>query len=192
MTWKCDQVKPVCGRCARLEIPCIGCGQRRFKFVEESQLVTVKPISSSGVYASRPVTFESISWAPSNEATMIMSAFCSALDIKDARYDLGVYGAFMNDIPRRLGTNAALDASVRATTSVFQAVQRRTQTVESLEDYGKALAVLGNTLNNPAEAHTANTLCAMYLMMVCQVGSKVRLCRYKELTSELGLGWPKR
>lgn len=188
ITEKCDQVKPACGRCSRLEIACIGCGQRRFKFVEGSQLVTVNPNLGSIVPAGRSATFESISWAPSNEATMTMSAFCSALGIKDARYDLGVYGAFMKDIPRRLGTNAALDASVRATTSVFHAVQCRTQTVESLEDYGKALVVLGTTLNDPVQARTANTLCAMYLMMVCQVRRQFCLCRYRKLIHGLGLG----
>jgi hypothetical protein len=185
---KCDQVKPACGRCTRLEIACIGCGQRRFKFVEETQLVAVKPSSGGIVLASPQATFQAISWAPSNESTMIMNAFCSALGIKDARYDLGVYGAFMQDIPRRLGTNAALDASVRATTSVFRSVRCRTQTVESLEDYGKALVVLGTTLNDPVEANTANTLCAMYLMMVCQVRSRFRVCRNRKLIHELGLG----
>ncbi len=172
-TAKCDQAKPACSRCTRLEIPCIGCGQRRFKFVDETQSVVVcKPKSARRSPQPDVPRYERISWSPSNESTMIMGAFCSALRITDVRYDLGVYGTFIKDIPRRIGTNAALDASVKAITSTYSAVHKRSKTVESLEHYVDALEVLRNTLNDPMEAGSANTLCAMYLMMVCQVSSR--------------------
>ncbi|KAH7372138.1 hypothetical protein BKA64DRAFT_689172 [Cadophora sp. MPI-SDFR-AT-0126] len=173
---KCDQAKPSCSRCTRLEIPCIGCGQRRFKFVDESQsqVVACKPKSAPRSTQPQVPAYERVTWSPSNESTIIIGAFCSALRITDVRYDLGVYGTFIKDIPRRIGTNAALDASVRAITSTYSAVHTRNKTVESLEHYVDALEVLRNTLNDPVEAGSANTLCAMYLMMVCQgwVGDK--------------------
>ncbi|KAH6718417.1 hypothetical protein BKA61DRAFT_545555 [Leptodontidium sp. MPI-SDFR-AT-0119] len=173
---KCDQAKPKCARCARLEIDCIGSGQRRFKFVDESQSQLVVCKSKSPTRSPRPhvPAYERISWSPSNESTMIMGAFCSALRITDVRYDLGVYGTFIKDIPRRIGTSDALDASVRALTSTYSAVHTRSKTVDALEHYVDALEVLRNTLNDPDEAGSANTLCAMYLMMVCQgwIGEK--------------------
>ncbi|KAH7311050.1 hypothetical protein BKA65DRAFT_441444 [Rhexocercosporidium sp. MPI-PUGE-AT-0058] len=173
---KCDQAKPKCSRCTRLEIDCIGCGQRRFKFVDESQsqLVVCKPKSPTRSPRPNIPAYERISWSPSNESTMIMGAFCSALQITDVRYDLGVYGTFIKDIPRRIGTSVALDASVRAMTSTYSAVHTRSKTVDALEHYVDALEILRNTLSNPDEAGSANTLCAMYLLMVCQgwVGEK--------------------
>ncbi|KAK0105065.1 hypothetical protein ONS95_004570 [Cadophora gregata] len=189
---KCDQAKPSCSRCTRLEIPCIGSGQRRFKFVDESQsqVVVCKPKSDPSSPRPQLPAYERISWSPSNDSTMIMGAFCSALRITDVRYDLGVYGTFIKDIPRRLGTNAALDASVRAVTSTYSAVHTRSKTVESLEHYVDALEVLRNTLNDPVEAGSANTLCAMYLMMVCQV-STLRSLRHMQVqnTDETLQGW---
>ncbi|KAH6698283.1 hypothetical protein BKA61DRAFT_709941 [Leptodontidium sp. MPI-SDFR-AT-0119] len=151
---KCDQSKPLCARCTRLEIPCVGGGQRRFKFIEEQ---------------SRTHYVE-VFWTPSSDRTMMMGAFCSALGVTDVRYDLSVYGGFLKDIPKRLGTNTALDASVEAMTDAFQGMHSLSQkrSVAALKSYGHALKTLRESLNDPAESSSANTMCAVYLMLICQ------------------------
>lgn len=128
-----------------------------------------KSPSRTAVALHVPQNTHAISWAPSNQSTLVMARFCSVLGITDARYDINVYGSFMKDVPSRLGSNPALDASVRATLSIYSAVHARNQSVESLALYGKALEALRRVLMDPAGSRSANTLCAMYLMMVCQV-----------------------
>ncbi|KAL2062053.1 hypothetical protein VTL71DRAFT_6319 [Oculimacula yallundae] len=168
---KCDQKKPHCGRCTRLEIDCVGSGQRRFKFVDESpsQLALVKPKSPTQSPQKEITAYERISWLPSSDSSMMIGAFCSALEVTDVRYDLGVYGTFMRDIPRRIGSSVALDASIRAVTSTYSSLQTRSKTVDALECYVDGLEVLRKTLcaHDPSQTMSANNLCAMYLMMVC-------------------------
>lgn len=99
------------------------------------------------------------------------SAFVSALEVTDLRYNLTCYGGFLKGIPRRLGTNDALDASVGALTSAFSSLHTRRQSPETLARYVHALKTLRIILDDPAKARAANTLCAMYLIMICQVSA---------------------
>lgn len=110
---------------------------------------------------------------PSNEATVITSTFIHRLEIKDPKYDLTSYGIFMKDLPRRLGTSAALDASVSAFLSAYLSVPSRQQQPEALVKYGNALKSLRDSLQDPVESGSINTLCAIYLIMVCQVCSSL-------------------
>lgn len=115
--------------------------------------------------------FTTITWAPSSESTMMTSAFCSVLGVTDVRYNLSVYGEFLKDIPRRLGTNAALDASVGAVIATFPDVysSSRRRSVKAYEGYGHALKVLRECLNDPVQAGSVDTICAVYLILLCQV-----------------------
>lgn len=108
---------------------------------------------------------------PTNQMTMVASAFAATLEVSDLRYDLCCYGEFMKDIPRRLGTNDALDASVSALTLAFSSLHTRRVTTEMFVKYGQALKALRTCLCDPAKAQTAETLCAIYLTMICQVGT---------------------
>lgn len=166
---KCDQGQPSCSRCTRLDVACIGCGQRRYKFVG-NQLVAAKLTSrGQAVFQTLPFTVQVISLTPSNESTMLAGAFCSALKVTDVRYDLSVYGEFFKGIPRRLGSNAALDASVNALITTFASVHSKQQSLEVFESNIQALKALRECLNDPTEATSANTLCAVYLVIICQV-----------------------
>ena len=122
--------------------------------------------------AQGPVsTIRGLSRTPSNETTIAASAFISTLEVTDVRYDLAWYGGFLKDIPRRLGTNDALDASVSALTSASSTLHTRQRSVEMLARYVHALKTLRVCLDDPVKARTANTLCAIYLIMICQVSA---------------------
>ncbi|KAF8848255.1 hypothetical protein BDZ45DRAFT_810934 [Acephala macrosclerotiorum] len=162
---RCDQGKPVCSRCTRLGISCIGSGKQRFKFVEQ-QAGTAKPIRAA--HAVQILTIGGISVVPCNQTMMIAGALCSALEVKDVRYDLSVYGEFLQHIPRRLGTNKALDASVKALTTSFASVPSRKRSIEGYETYVQGLQALRVCLGDPKEVGSPDTLCAVYLMMLCQ------------------------
>ena len=126
-------------------------------------------------------TVKAITYTPSNNLTIVTSAFCSVLEVKDIRYDLSVYGPFLKDIPRRLGSSAALDASVNALTTGLSFVHSRRRSPEVYESYVQALKALRICLNDPEEVGSANTLCAVYLVMVCQVSSLSNTCRNSEV-----------
>lgn len=109
--------------------------------------------------------------SPSNETTTLASAFIFTLEVKDLRYDLSCYGAFLNDIPKRLGSNIALDASVNALSSAFPSLYTHQHSSQTLSKYGNALRALRICLDDPSQAWSANTLCAVYLLLICQVGT---------------------
>ena len=101
--------------------------------------------------------------------TIVTGAFCSALQVTDVRYDLSVYGEFFKGIPRRLGTSTALDASARALTTAFASVQSRRKSQEVYLSYAEALKAVRVCLNDSVEVGSANTMCAIYMIMICQV-----------------------
>jgi hypothetical protein len=175
---QCDQAQPSCSRCVRLKIKCIGSGQRRYKWVDESSPSTSNSTPEDEdtletehqvVLQAKEHTHRYISMSPSNEMTIVTGAFFSAFEIKDVRYDLSTYGEFLKDIPRRLGSSPALDASVKAFTNSCSLVHSRQASTQAYESYIDALKALRDDINNPKEAGSANTMCAVYLIMICQV-----------------------
>jgi hypothetical protein len=90
----------------------------------------------------------------------------------DLRYNLTwAFGNFIQDVPRRLGKNEALDAAATslALTHVRFSTGRKETTPEEFKAYINALSVLRNCLNDAVVARDANTLCAIMLLLFCQV-----------------------
>jgi hypothetical protein len=133
---KCDQSQPSCSRCTRLQIPCVGCGQQRYKF--QQQTVALRPAQDMQVarLPTRPAV--GVPRAPCNETSAVASAFVSLLEVKDVRFDISCFGLFLYDIPKRLGKNSALDASVVALTASFSSMHSNRRPPEALAAYGKA------------------------------------------------------
>ncbi|KAJ5084176.1 hypothetical protein NUU61_008755 [Penicillium alfredii] len=163
---KCDLKQPVCTRCTRLHLKCVGSGQQRYKFKEQP----LSPASQHDQYPAPGHMFPAGSPArsPSNESTMVAQAFVSALQVTDLRYNLSTYGTFLYDIPRRLGSNAVLDAAANVMGSAFPFLHARQYPPHVLVRYGRALRTLRTCLDDPVEAPTPNTLCAIYLIIICQ------------------------
>lgn len=188
MEIQCDQGKPACSRCTRLGISCVGGGKQRFKFkaqmVQLNGLVSIdiedERSSGTGTVTSSSSSSNSITppngaliRLPGNSTTMAVNAFIARLEVPDIRYDLTCFGEFLRYIPSRLGHNEALDASADALATTFSYTvqgapsERR---VAALRKYGIALNKLRICLGDPKKAKTANTMCAIYLVLVCQVG----------------------
>lgn len=147
----------------RLKIACVGGGQQRYMFkVQTATLMGARTQSAMPIVGSpsRP---------PSNESIMATQAFVSALQVNDLRYDLGTYGAFLRDIPQRLGNNPALDAAVNALTSAFPFLHTRDYPPHVLTHHNRSIQALRVCLDDPVQAQTSNTLCAIYLIVICQV-----------------------
>lgn len=158
----------MCSRCIRCKIACTGAGQQRYKFKEHKVVVR-----STGLQQPKAslAPLRGLPQSPSNETTAIASAFIFALEVKDPRYDLSCYGEFLEEIPKRLGSNIALDASVDVLTSAFSSLYTHQRSLTTLSKYVNALKTLRTCLDDPLQAPTAHTLCAIYLLMICQVGT---------------------
>ena len=101
---------------------------------------------------------------------MTLTQFVSALQVLDPRFDLSVYGGFIHEIPRRLGRKEALDAAVDSLMTTLPLLHTHQQTAESFNKYAKALNALRVCLSDPVKVSSVDTMCALYMIVVCQVG----------------------
>ncbi|CAP85504.1 hypothetical protein EN45_059800 [Penicillium chrysogenum] len=174
---KCDQLKPTCSRCARLKMTCVGGGQQRYMFKNQS----VKAMqtqsgaeSQSQLQQSFPSTGNRAVWigkptrVPSTDTSKMAAAFVAAFQVTDIRYAMAYYGPFLRDIPRRLGNSTVLDSAVRALSTAYSLLHAGSYPPKALVLYGQSLRALRECLNDPVEARTPNTLCAVYLITICQ------------------------
>jgi hypothetical protein len=164
---QCDQLRPSCSRCTRLEIICIGSGQQKFKFKQEIGY------ASLAKHRRKPVQNQCFIYLPSNEQTLLASALVEKLnESTDSRYCLSwIYGGYLADIPKRLGRSKALDAAVAALVSAhsnYVACQKFVSP-EALSRYSHAITTLRLCLDDRTQACTAETLCAVTLLPLCQV-----------------------
>ncbi|KAA8642880.1 uncharacterized protein ATNIH1004_009639 [Aspergillus tanneri] len=137
-------------------------GQQRYKF-KEQMVIRGTPIRSQGSLSPSKVPH-----SPSSEGTATASALVTILDITDVRYELTYYGEFLKDIPRRLGTNDVLDASVTALTYAYPSLRTSQPSPEALNKYVNALKTLRLGLQDPVKMRTMEALCGIYLIVVCQ------------------------
>lgn len=87
----------------------------------------------------------------------------------DLRFDLTwLHGAFLIDLPRRLGYSKALDAATEALMHAMTYSYVRRQSSTMIRSYANALEAVRADLHNPCEASSSNTMCAIYLLWLCQ------------------------
>ncbi|KAF2269105.1 hypothetical protein CC78DRAFT_575204 [Lojkania enalia] len=112
-----------------------------------------------------------------------------AMCIGDVGYRLSGFGAFMHEIPARIGQNAALDAAVaclvRAHSSMIH--KRPATEIVSPSLYLKAVRELQLLLEDPREGRSPNTLCAAVLLGLVEALAGPRLGN-KYLTHVGGAG----
>lgn len=79
----------------------------------------------------------------------------------------------MFEIPRRMNENEALDTAVNALIcSHSNFCARQAVSAETLSSYSRALRSLRYCLDDPGKASQTETLCAVMLLLICQVGGK--------------------
>ncbi|GAB1211365.1 hypothetical protein ATERTT37_000478 [Aspergillus terreus] len=151
-------------RCIRLQLACVGSGQRRYKFKEERIASRATKPTPAQQLAAR----NSPERIPSNDALEMAGSLIALLKVQDVRYDLSYYGLFFSQIPKYVGTSRALDASIGALVAVFPVLYTTEVSRDALVQYGNALKTLRATLQDPTESRTVGTMCAIYLIMVCE------------------------
>lgn len=107
---------------------------------------------------------------PQNELSRTSQSLVKLLEIDDPRYSLAGLGAWLDQIPKRLGRNEALDAAARAFTTGMSVVHTGKVSDAVVSDYSAALRALrGRYMKGPSEFQTLETLSAIYILMHCQV-----------------------
>ena len=106
----------------------------------------------------------------SNETTLLTSSLIEKMEVEDLRYNVSfACGNVLRDIPQRLGSDPALDAAAGAFAISLPCVLTRRRSPQMLKKYGLALSRLRTSLDDPGRARNASTVCAIYLVWVCQV-----------------------
>lgn len=136
----------------------MGSGQRRFTFKEG-----YSSKDQGAIILSRTTQI------PSNDTLDITRDFIEVLQVTDVRYDVTWYGPFLENLPRRIGSSPALDAAIGAVTSAVKALRTRQNYPDAIARYVKGWKALRTCLSDPVQTKSIHTVCAIYLMMICQV-----------------------
>lgn len=76
---------------------------------------------------------------------------------------------FVEDVPRRLGSNEALDRAADALITAHASFcTRQPVRAEALAKYSHALKTLRVYLDDPLQASASSTLCAVMILLICQ------------------------
>ncbi|KAL4922785.1 hypothetical protein BDW62DRAFT_196788 [Aspergillus aurantiobrunneus] len=94
--------------------------------------------------------------------------FIEVLEVTDIRYDVTWYGPFLETLPRRIGSSPALDAAIGAVTSAVKGLRTGRNSPDAMTRYVKGWKALRTCLSDPEQTKSIHTVCAIYLMMICQ------------------------
>jgi hypothetical protein len=101
----------------------------------------------------------------------------------DLRYNLAWSFPVLEYVPQRLGRNAALDAAAKVVVAAHcsHCISRRRVPPNVLVEYSRALTQLRLALDDTVTAQSLETLCAIKLLLVSQVGLAIH---YRTIGSE--------
>ncbi|KAL6230369.1 hypothetical protein BDW75DRAFT_223002 [Aspergillus navahoensis] len=169
---KCDEAEPVCTRCERRGIECMGAGEKRYKFIEEGPAMAKKRAPKrQDSLQDRTEIVSRVAVNPTNSVVLLGQRLIATVNREASlRYNLAwAFGGYLALIPRRLGINEALDAAVDALVTAHQSFAARKEiTVSSLTKYSRALSALSRCLDNPVTASTSETLCTASVLLLVQ------------------------
>ena len=115
------------------------------------------------------------SYSLSNKTTRLTAAFVGSIgNSTDIRYQLAWnFGAYLRDIPRRLGTSKALDAASDSlvTAHAHYCPGQFVANAEVLKKNSHALAMLRNDIDDKVQSRKSETLCAIMVIMITQVST---------------------
>ena len=167
-------MQPACSRCQGLRIKCTGCGEKRFKFQFDKRGST--PQDSSSLAQQRWRSNNTLQMhTPGNETTRLQKALVASVrPSRDLRYNMIFrWGAFLMEVPKRLGSNPALDAAAAALVTRHTELSLKQDSCDprapAALEYNRGLSALRTVLDDQRAAKSAETLCAVMMLIYCQV-----------------------
>jgi hypothetical protein len=97
-----------------------------------------------------------------------------AMESDNIGYSISDFGSFMQEVPRRVGHNAALDAAVICLIHTRSAVitTKSLNDLETPKNYLAAVQKLQHRLEDRIDGMSPNTLCAAVLLSLVEVSNK--------------------
>jgi hypothetical protein len=91
----------------------------------------------------------------------------------DLKYNLAWSFPLVGHVPQRLGRSAALDAAAKVVVAAHSnhCIGRNRVSLGALVEYSRALKQLVLALDDVSTAQSLETLCAINLLLISQVGS---------------------
>ncbi|KID96962.1 Zn(2)-C6 fungal-type DNA-binding domain protein, partial [Metarhizium majus ARSEF 297] len=196
---KCDSTQPgqPCSRCRTRNIACVGVGQQRFKFINQSSSSPSSSASSGGAAAAAahgqkvvsrfvehatPLATGSPKSPLRNGNDRVADTLVYFLASTHQGYNLKPFRlSVFGELPRRIGYSPALDASLAAFTSLLETRQSPSEQLNprSLQLYASGLKALETSIANPSSRYRSDTLCAAYILSECHIwqGRNAKLSR---------------
>lgn len=115
---------------------------------------------------------ESPKLLPSSDISSLAGGFIATIKrTTDLRYNLWwSFGLWLEDVPKRLGTNEALDRAVDTLTTAHSNFScNRGPSVEALAKHSRALRTLSVYLDDKVHAQSSSTLSAVMVLLICQL-----------------------
>lgn len=159
---KCDSGVPTCGRCTRLNVACVGSGQRRFLF--KGPKCHRKPSFQIGQRS------ELYKW-PTDPADGLSASLLRTISPEtEPRFSLlQSYGPFLKYLPQRLGKSEALDSATRALVLAHRDIcSKRNVSLPTTLAYATAISKLKLALGDHEEASSVHSLASATLLVICR------------------------
>lgn len=116
---QCDQLKPKCSRCTRLDLQCTGAGVQRFKFVLHDPTVGKSPVVDSTTLTAPTTPSTQLHLArplPGNGTERLLSSLHGLLGPDPGRSSsIALFGPIFAWLPSQIGAHPALDAAIAYT-----------------------------------------------------------------------------
>lgn len=141
-------------------------GERRYKFItnhDRAIVPAIDELKSTNIFVS-----------PHSATDFLVASMIETMKPSvDLKFNLAwSFGPFLEYVPQRLGKSAALDAAAKVVIAAHSShcVNRRRVLPDVLAHYSRALVQLRLALDDIATAQSPETLCAIMLPLICQVG----------------------
>lgn len=168
----------------------MGVGQQRFKFKNQSS-VSRQTGHLQGQEVAIRFTQAAVPRLPKSplrsDNEIIGSTLMHILGSNHLGYNLKPYRiSVFGELPKRIGSSVALDASLAAFISILQTQQSPLEQLnpKSRQLYFSGLSALQKSFQNPIERGHPNTLCAAFILGECDVWAT----NYADITRGYGEG----
>lgn len=121
------------------------------------------------IYVKDPLAV-SIRSNPLSKSMSIAQSLVSIIESPGLPYDIPCSGVFFSQLPQRLVSCPTLAIATSAMVKTHQSLHNHNETLyrQALSHHGTALRAVRNMLQDPSQAYSVNTACAIYLIMACQ------------------------
>ncbi|KAK7709709.1 hypothetical protein SLS57_008614 [Botryosphaeria dothidea] len=124
---------------------------------------------------------------PLSGVEVLTSRLVASINEKGPSNQIRLFGPFIGEVPRRLGSTAALtDAAACLTTTHDNIIRRSSKTRINPQLYAKALKSLHAAIEDPQQVRSTSTLCATVLLAITEAYAMGACGTNRNFTTHMG------